>query len=132
MKRYLPILAVAAALAILGTMALPAQANDKPPAPPVATKPADSWSGSDKKMHIGVSYVLGVAAGSQWPDNKPLAFGMAMIPGVLKELSDKSTTGFSTKDLVADAIGVALGITTAHFLITRRDGNTVVAYRTEF
>jgi putative lipoprotein len=92
----------------------------------------DKWNGPDKAMHLGVSFVLGFAAGNQWPDNKPLAFGVAMIPGVLKEVSDRGTTGFSGKDLVADAVGAALGVYTAHWLITRSQGKTVVAYRADF
>ena len=128
------LLALAATAALCTFLAGPAEANDKPPAPPPATKPADSWSGSDKKMHLGVSFVLGMATGAQWPDNKPLAFGVAMIPGLLKEASDagKGGTGFSAKDLVANAVGVALGITTVHFLVKRDNGTTTVAYTTSF
>jgi putative lipoprotein len=92
----------------------------------------DSFKGDDKALHLGVSFALGVAAGSQWPDNKLKAFGVAMIPGVLKEISDRSTTGFSGKDLVADAVGAALGVYTAHWLITRQNGKAVVAYTTTF
>lgn len=93
---------------------------------------ADEWTGSDKTLHLGVSFVVGFAAGNQWPNNKPLAFGVAMIPGVLKEISDRKTTGFSGKDLVADAVGAALGVYTAHWILTRNQGKTIVAYQTEF
>lgn len=128
--RYLPLITVAL-VATFATTAVFASPTPETPSP-VVSKPKDSWSGSDKKMHLGVSFVLGMATAAQWPDNKPLAFAVAMAPGVLKEISDRSTTGFSAKDLVADAVGVALGMATTHWLITRRDGNTVVAYRTEF
>jgi uncharacterized protein YfiM (DUF2279 family) len=92
----------------------------------------DQWNGSDKKMHFGVSFVLGFAAGNQWPENKPLAFGVAMIPGVLKEISDRNTTGFSGKDLATDALGAALGVYASGWLIKRNNGVTTVAYATNF
>jgi uncharacterized protein YfiM (DUF2279 family) len=95
-------------------------------------KPVDSWSGSDKALHFGVSAVVGFAAVNQWPDNKPKAFLVAMIPGVLKEVSDRKTTGFSGKDLVADALGVALGVYAGGWLISRNQGTTKVAYAATF
>ena len=93
---------------------------------------ADEWTGKDKGLHFGVSYVLGIATGSQWPDNKLKAIGVAMIPGVLKEVADRKTTGFSGKDLVADLAGATLGVYTAHWLITRSNGTTTLAYTTAF
>jgi hypothetical protein len=57
-----------------------------------------------------------------------------MIPGVLKELSDSSKggSGFSGKDLVADAVGAALGVYTGGWLLSRSQGKTMLSYRTEF
>lgn len=92
----------------------------------------DKWSGSDKPVHFGVSFILGFAAGNQFPDNKPLAFGLAMLPGVAKEFSDRSTTGFSYKDLTFNAAGALLGVYSAHWLITRSEGKTYVSYSTSF
>lgn len=94
----------------------------------------DTWGGKDKAMHFGVSFVVGLAAGSQWPDNKPLAFGVAMIPGLVKELSDsgRGGTGFSGKDMVANAVGAALGVYTGSWMVTRHRGTTIVAYTTTF
>ena len=93
----------------------------------------DTWNGADKKMHIGVSFVLGFAAGAQWPDNRLKAFGVAMIPGVLKEVSDRGTTGISGKDLAADALGAALGVYAAGWMVSRsQNGTTVVSYATTF
>lgn len=86
----------------------------------------------DKKMHAGVSFLLGMAAAHQFPDRPVLAWGIAMVPGLLKEVSDKGGTGFDTKDLAANAIGAALGVATTNWLISRSNGTTVVAYRTEF
>lgn len=94
----------------------------------------DTWTGSDKKLHFGVSFVLGYATGNQWPDNKPLAIGVAMIPGILKEVADsqKGGSGFSSKDLVWDLVGATLGVYSAHWMIRRNDGSTQVVYKTEF
>jgi uncharacterized protein YfiM (DUF2279 family) len=94
----------------------------------------DSWRGPDKTEHFLGSFVLGAAAGGVFPDRPWAAFGAAMVPGVLKELIDSRQPGnkFSGKDLVADALGAALGVRTTHWLIRVRPGNVGVAYRTEF
>ena len=102
-------------LPLLLALALPAAAQD-------------SWTGPDKVLHFGVSAVFGFAARNQWPDRPILAFGVAMIPGVLKEVSDRSTTGFSGKDLVANALGAAAGVYVGGLLIQRQRGTTTVGY----
>lgn len=85
---------------------------------------ADDWSGADKRAHFAVSAVLGTAAAMHY-ENKWTAFGVAMIPGLLKELTDNR---FSGKDLAADALGAALGVQLGHWIVTR-DG---VGYRAAF
>lgn len=94
----------------------------------------DSWSGPDKKLHFAFSAVVGFAAVNQWPDNKPKAFLVAMAPGLLKEIMDaqRGGTGFSGKDLTADALGAAFGVYTGGWLISRNQGTTKVAYATAF
>ena len=89
---------------------------------------------ADKVQHFGVSFVVGFAAGNQWPNNKPLAVGVAMLPGLAKELSDsqKGGTGFSGGDMAANLLGAVTGVYTANWLVSRSGGNTVVAYRTAF
>jgi hypothetical protein len=87
---------------------------------------------SDTKSHLGVSFVLGYAMANQFPNEPLKAWGIAMVPGVLKEISDRSSTGFDKKDLLADAIGAALGVATGRWMVMRSNGATVVAYRTEF
>jgi hypothetical protein len=87
---------------------------------------------SDKKMHLGVSFALGFALANQWPNEPLRAWGVAMVPGLLKEVSDRGSTGFDGKDLAANAIGAALGVATGRWLVMRSNGTTVVAYRTEF
>jgi uncharacterized protein YfiM (DUF2279 family) len=95
-------------------------------------KAQDSWTGSDKAVHFGVSFVLGFAAGNQWPENKPLAISVAMIPGVLKEISDRSTTGFSGKDIAVDLLGATMGVYSSHWLIARENRKVTLFYRKEF
>ena len=106
---------------ILATSVMPAAAQD-------------NWNGPDKKLHFAVSAVLGLAAVSQWPDNKPKAFAIAMIPGFLKEVSDAQSggSGFSRKDLVADALGAAFGVYAGGLLISRAQGTTKIALFREF
>lgn len=85
---------------------------------------ADDWNGADKGAHFAVSAVLGTAAAMHFED-KWTAFGVAMIPGLLKELTDSR---FSGKDLAADALGAGLGVQIGHWIVTR-DG---VGYRAAF
>lgn len=78
---------------------------------------ADSWTGSDKAAHLGVSFSLGaigaqIASTGREPDRAPL-YGAAVgvLPGLLKELADSraSNNGFSGKDMVANIVGAAVG-----------------------
>lgn len=85
---------------------------------------ADDWNDADKVKHFTVSAVLGTAAAMHF-ENKWTAFGVAMIPGVLKELADSR---FSGKDLAADALGAALGVQLGHWIVTRNG----VGYRAAF
>ena len=99
-----------------------------------ASQAQDTWTGPDKKLHFGGSFVFGLAAGFQFPNNKPLAFGLALVPGLAKELMDaqKGGTGFSHKDMVANALGAALGVYTSGWLVTHTRGTTMVNYTKEF
>ena len=53
---------------------------------------ADSWTGEDKYLHFTVSAGLGAAAYTQ-THNRSKAFAWAMLPGVLKEITDSQTDG---------------------------------------
>jgi hypothetical protein len=87
----------------------------------------------DKRLHAGASFFIGVAAAHQWPNEPLKAFGVAMLPGLAKEVLDsRGGTGFSGKDIAANAIGAALGVATGNWIVSRNNGTTVVAYRTEF
>lgn len=74
---------------------------------------ADEWLGRDKAKHAAVSFALGAGAQMILPEDKPVAaFALAMMPGIAKELSDsrKGGSGWSNKDIVADAVGAAMGV----------------------
>ena len=75
----------------------------------------------DKAKHLGGSalltlstqYVLVVKGGWTRGDALPLSVGTAASIGLAKEFYDRyagPTRFFSTKDLVADALGIALGV----------------------
>lgn len=84
----------------------------------------------DKVQHIAFSAVVGIATANVWPDNKLKAISVAMIPGVIKEISDAQPggTGFSKADLVADLIGATIGVYTTSWLISHSKQTTTVSY----
>ena len=76
--------------------------------------------GRDKYQHAAGSALLGAVARSQEPD--PLkAWALAMVPGVIKELSDSRPggTGFSVKDMAANAVGAYIGVKVGGLIFTR-------------
>jgi putative lipoprotein len=85
----------------------------------IGAQAQDTWSGKDKQLHFGVSLALGAAARQLAPNNELAAFGAAMVPGLVKELIDKSQEGnhFSAKDLVANALGAYVGVKVGGLLI---------------
>jgi uncharacterized protein YfiM (DUF2279 family) len=83
-------------------LALPSWAQNVTQAPD-----ADRWSGSDKPLHFGVSATLGLSARTVFPKEPWKAVGVSIMPGVLKELSDRR---FSGKDLAADFAGAIFGV----------------------
>jgi uncharacterized protein YfiM (DUF2279 family) len=82
---------------------------------------ADDWNGSDKAQHFALSAVFGTLSAMHF-ENKLTAFGVAMLPGLLKEMHDDSQAGnqFSGKDLAADALGAVVGVHFGHWIVTRR------------
>lgn len=93
---------------------------------------ADEWNGSDKKLHFSVSAMVGTALGRTWPETKWKAFAWSLVPGFLKELSDMGSTGFSSKDMVWNAVGAAVGVHFGAWTIQRFGNSTGVAYRAPF
>jgi uncharacterized protein YfiM (DUF2279 family) len=87
---------------------------------PAPGPPADAWLGEDKFRHFWASYVAtafgfaaAVAADQERDTALLIGIGTGATAGIAKELSDSRRTFFSTRDLVADA----LGITAAYFLL---------------
>lgn len=67
----------------------------------------DQWTSKDKALHFGVCLVLAAIC--------PL---VAIVLAIIKEVYDHHTIGnhWCWKDIVADAVGVALG-SAVHFLL---------------
>lgn len=147
-------LITAVALAATIAFVTHAHAHDKPvtppppPAPPQQFYPGnfskcihapDNSGGQD--AHIGFSAAFGIASAGvfrsrTWYEQ----IGIAMIPGVLKEIRDCNTSGlFSRRDLVNDLIGASIGVAAGNgalYLERKRqqDGTTktAVTYVTSF
>ena len=87
-----------------------------------AASAQDRWTGDDKPKHIAVSAFSAVVVESVFADSlTPLQrVGLAMVPGVAKELLDmrRGGSGFSGKDIAADFVGVLSGVA-YHGLIIR-------------
>nr|WP_321784679.1 hypothetical protein [Paraburkholderia sp. J94] len=83
----------------------------------------DSWTGSDKLAHFGVSVPFGAIGGWLARDtDHPVIYGtlIGTVPGFLKEALDGTcrTDGFSYKDLFADALGALTGAWLTHWAVT--------------
>ena len=79
----------------------------------------------DKQLHFGVSTAIG--AGAQVYHDNVLKSGLScMGVGVAKEVIDEiDYGGFDEKDLIADAIGCAVGISGVKFIQIYQDGDAV-------
>ena len=89
-------------------------ARARVPAPaPEASRAADPWIAPDKVKHATVAFALqgGAYAVMRGATDHRLALAGATIVttalSLLKERMDRSTSGFSVRDLVWDAAGVA-------------------------
>ncbi len=85
----------------------------------------DDWTGRDKAAHFGVSFALGACA-SRLSDDTWTAFGLALMPGLAKEVYDsqQDCNRFSWKDMGWNAAGAYLGVRTGNWLL----GPTSVSY----
>src|SRR5574341_251279 len=89
----------------------------------------DTWNGSDKKMHAGVSFMVGIGTRQVWRDEPLKAWGVALIRGIIKEATDPKP---SAKDMVANALGAALGVYTGGLFVVTNGDQVVVGYSKEF
>ena len=84
---------------------------------------ADEWTGDDKNKHFVGSAALGVVASVAFKDSDhPVLYPMAAVlaVGLAKEIRDEvapAGSGFSYKDLAADALGAALGVAVGNGVI---------------
>lgn len=88
---------------------------------PTDTTLVDPWLGRDKVLHaagsflltLSAQYVLTAKLSVGADDAVPLAAGATLSLGLAKEVADSRRPVrplFSTRDLVADAVGVALAV----------------------
>ena len=91
------------------------------PALPADVATDDPWFGRDKVLHAGFSflttlsaqYVLQAKLEASRDEALPVAAGVTLGLGVAKEVADSRrpiNPLFSTRDIVADAVGVALAV----------------------
>lgn len=121
------------AIALVLMTVMPAHAHDGPKVPPptpASQAVQDNWGGAG--AHFLVSGVAGVVCATHiYPKQSLKAFGCAMLPGLLKETLDSTQKGnhFSKKDLIADAVGAAIGVYTGGLLLSysERTRTTTVA-----
>ena len=89
--------------------------------PPARPLPQDRWIAMDKAKHVGGSmlwtlstqYVLVVKADWRSRDALPVSAISTATIGLAKEVYDRyagPTRHFSSRDLVADALGIGLGV----------------------
>lgn len=89
---------------------------------------SDSWTGTDKLEHFGVSVPFGAAGGWLTRDtDHPVIYGtlIGTVPGLALQILDGTcpTGGFSYKDLFADALGALTGAWLAHWAVTYARGS---------
>ncbi len=89
----------------------------------------DDWMGRDKAAHFGASFALGVA-GSRLTTEPWEAVGLALIPGVAKELYDagQDCNRFSWKDMGWNVAGAVLGVGGGYWMF----GPSGVSWRIQF
>lgn len=93
------------------------QADSSTASVPLPGPPADRWSGPDKAMHAfagfwtaGAGYAAGAALDGGRGGRRASALVSGVAAGLAKEGFDAAVQGerFSWKDLVADAVGIAV------------------------
>jgi uncharacterized protein YfiM (DUF2279 family) len=131
LRRFILLACYALAAALAGGSALAHDDRHNPPVRPVdplRLQPLDSWRSIDKRQHLGVSAVLGLASARAITDDtahrglRAMGCGVTcqrwlacMTPGTAKEAYDAirrdgGGLGWSWKDEAANALGCALGL----------------------
>jgi len=85
----------------------------------LSTLTADAME-PDKEKHFIVSAACGAGTGAiaaaedgLTVKSGSIAFAVALLPGLGKEIADRETTGFDWHDMKYNALGAALGVTLA-------------------
>lgn len=127
------------AVAALNASAQPVSYKQLAPGHTFNAEPApsgDTWSGKDKIKHVQYSCVFALGAAgvfnkSEWY----VQAGAALLPGVLKETHDHYTgdgTGWSWRDMGANALGVAGCLPVGRWLFQVEPGRVQVTARWEW
>jgi len=96
------------------------------------TAQADSWTGPDKKLHLGAGFVISSLITMHTKDRET-GFYAGTIAAAGKELIDATGAGqVSGKDFAVTVIGAAIGSYLGGLIVTHSQGNTTVAYATRF
>lgn len=122
---------VAAAALLISASAL---ATDKDHGQPVTPTPeitsgGQGFSHNGYKEHFAASALIGLAVSTHIEKDSPLkAWGYAMVPGLLKEIADSQQRGnhFSGKDMLANALGAAVGVGLGRTVFVMKHGDTTV------
>lgn len=100
---------------------------------PIGAHAQDSWTGPDKVLHFGGSYVIGGLAASRL-EPRP-AFALCAGVGVAKEFASWGFDRFnrpSHKDMAWNLAGCALGVSLTRWTLARVGDRTQVHYFWEF
>lgn len=95
----------------------------------------DTWNGRDKRVHASMSCFFGAGAAAWQRESPGKAWLIAMVPGALKEASDATTatgTGWSWKDMAANALGAGLCVHGARLVLSRSEGQAQVTFSWEY
>lgn len=92
----------------------------------------DAWRGADKRAHMGIGAVAGMA-GTLQSGNRWHGFAWGAGIGALKELADADGSGTcSLQDFAVTAIGAAIGAQIGGLMFDLRRDRIGVSYRTTF
>lgn len=90
----------------------------------------DTWTGPDKKLHLGAGIVIG-AVGTLATGSRMAGFALGAGAGLLKEVYDdhyRDIHTVSAKDFAVTALGAAIGAQLPGLLIGPRS----ISYTTSF
>lgn len=131
------VLAAAAALLISAQALASDKDHGQPVTPtPEITRSGQGFSHNGYKEHFAVSAMIGVIVSNHVEKESAVkAWAIAMTPGLVKEIIDSQTRGnhFSGRDMLANALGAAVGVGVGRALLLHRNGETTtVSFATKF